>query len=100
VHLSRLVSELSRHCGRDINHLNTIGVNTDGFQEGFQVSQAAFCVDITFQVMTITLESTCHQDAISSLFEGFQKSQNIYSTCAGQFNNFDCWRILHSKPTG
>jgi len=50
--------------------------------------------------MAVTGQSTGDQDSINSLFECFQSNQTVQFSGAGDFHDFDRWRILKSEAAG
>jgi hypothetical protein len=56
--------------------------------------------DITLQVMTSTLESTGHQDAVSASLESLEQIECVYLARARQFNDLDVGWISKPHRTG
>ncbi len=57
-------------------------------------------VEITFQVMAVARQSTCHHNAVSAAFEGAQHLEGIQPAGARHHDNFDLHGILHAQSTG
>jgi hypothetical protein len=64
------------------------------------VSDPPFCIRITFQVMTVSRQSTRRHHAIGAFFKGQQNLQDIQFTGAGHQHHFDLRGILHPQPAG
>src|SRR5208283_438358 len=88
------------HGRREIEHLKTRWIDAHVLQELFDMFHSFCCVCITFQVMTLPLESTCDEDAIHALFEGPQDIGMIEFPGAWHAYDLDaCW-ISQPHDTG
>jgi hypothetical protein len=62
--------ELTSHRGRYVDHLESLGLKTDLFQDAASIFYSSPCVYITFQVMAISNQSASDHNAISAIFKG------------------------------
>ena len=68
-HLFRLLCELPSHGGRQVDHFQTLRLQTDLLEDPAREFSPAFGVFITFQVMAISGQSTRHQYAVGAVLE-------------------------------
>ncbi len=69
-HLLRILGELWPHGGREVEHLDPFTLQPDPGQELLDGLYSAAGVEITFQVMAITLQSAGDHDAVRAMLEG------------------------------
>jgi len=97
--LSGVFSELSAHCRRNIHHLKTLFLKSDFFEQAVNLCYSSFCVEITFQVMTVAFQSTGDHYTVSAILESSQNIQGIQLAGTGQFDDFDGRRIFQPHRT-
>jgi len=56
--------------------------------------------EITFQVMAVAPQSTRHQDAVRSPFEGLQNMKGVELPSTGQPDDLDVSRVLDAQGAG
>jgi hypothetical protein len=81
-------------------HLQSLGSQANLRQKILDVSYPALGSQITFQVMAVALQSTCHQDAVRSLFEGLQNVKGVELPGTGQPDDLDVRRVLDAQGAG
>ncbi len=99
-HLFRRLGKLPCHRRGEIEHLHTFGFQPDAAQHFLHVRHPAFGIEITFQVMTIAGQSTCHHDAVGTVLDCAQYRKHIHTTRARYLNDLDRRRVLHPQPAG
>jgi len=75
VHLGRSFGEALAHRRRQVNHLDALALQADLLQQFLRVFDSPPGVEITFQVMTIALQSPGCQHPIRAVLEGVTYSQ-------------------------
>jgi hypothetical protein len=93
-HTLRSFGELGAHRRGNIEHLHTLGFQPDRVQYLLKFLHAASGVYITFQVMTVTGQSTGDHNAVSATLKSMQYLKRIHTSGAGDFDDFDLRRIL------
>jgi hypothetical protein len=74
-----------------------LSFETDLFQQAAGIFYTSAGVYITFQVMTVSGQSTCDKDAVNPIFEGSQEVEDIHSPTAGNFDDFDGRGVLKAQ---
>ncbi len=78
-------------------HLQPVRFDPYLFEQALGVGDPPFCPHITFQVMTVSDQSTCHHNAVSSFFESLQDMQSIQLARAGKPDYLDIGGVLHTE---
>ena len=60
-----------------IEHLHACAAQSDLLQQVLSLLDSPLCVDITFQVMAVTLESAGHHHAVGAVFKGVEHQQHV-----------------------
>jgi hypothetical protein len=92
--------ELPCHGRGQVDHLEALPLQADPFQQLSGLLHSAAGVDITFQVMTVTLQSTRDESGVDSFFEGSQQMQSVHPAGARHFDDLDRGRILEAQAPG
>ena len=74
--------------------LHALGFQPDVLQHMLHVRYSPFRIEITFQVMTVAGQSTCHHDAIGTVLDSPQHGQHIHPAGAGYLHDLNCRRVL------
>lgn len=69
--------KLPSHGGGDVDHLESSALKADFLQQLARVFDSPSGVQITFQVMTIALQSTGHHYAVSAALKGIQHVEYV-----------------------
>jgi len=80
-------------CGY-IDHLKTLLIKPDFFEQGLNKLNSPPSIEITFQVMTIAFQSTGHHHTISAILERSQNVKSIQFARTWQLDDFDRRRIF------
>jgi hypothetical protein len=67
--LGTILSKLCALRRRQIKHLHALTTQPDLIQQLLSVLHSAFCVEITFQVMTLAFQSTGHHHTVGTVLE-------------------------------
>ena len=82
-HFGRRPGELAAHGRRDVDHLDAPAVQADSIQQLPHVFDSPSGVEITFQVMTVALQSASYHHSVGTILEGAQDIQHVEFAGAG-----------------
>jgi hypothetical protein len=88
------------HCRREIEHFESRRIDAHVLQELFYMMNPSCCIGITFQVMTLSLESTGDEDAVNALFEGPKHIDVIELSRAGHADDLDARWVSKAHDPG
>jgi hypothetical protein len=78
---------LPSHRSRHIDHLDASAVETNFIQEFLNVFNSLTSAQITFQVMTVTLQSTGDDHAVGAVLEGSHRKKHVELARARQLDH-------------
>lgn len=81
------------HGRGQVVHFNAGGVDADLHDQFFQIVDAFSGVGISFQEMTLTLQSPGHENAVKPPFQGAQHIIVVQLAGTGQTDDFDVGRV-------
>ena len=81
------------HGGGEVVHFQPRRVESHPGQKGFKVTDAFGGVEISFQEMTLTLQSPRHEKAVDPPFEGAQHIAVVDLARAGHADDLDVVRV-------
>jgi hypothetical protein len=96
-HLGGILGKLRSHSRRQIEHLDTLRLQTDLTQQFFYSLHPSFGVEITFQVMTVTGQSAGRHHPVDSPLESVEHFDDVEPTGTGYLNDLEVRRILHPQ---
>lgn len=91
-----VLGKLSTHGRGEIEHLDALAVQSNLIEQLAGVFDSSSGVEITFQVMTITLQSAGHHDAVGAILKRAEDIQHVELAGAGQLDDFDRGRIFEA----
>jgi len=88
------------HGGREVVHLQAFGIEADFGQNGFQVADPLGSIEISFQEMTLALQSPGHEKAVHPPLERAQHVAVVQFAGAGHADDLDVVGIAQPHDTG
>ena len=80
-----------------MEHFDALSADADLVEQILYVFHSAFCVCITFQVMTGAFQSARDHDAIRAALERLERVQHVEFAGAGQQHDLDVGRVLNAR---
>lgn len=88
-HQIGFLGKLTTHRSRNINHFYTVAFQSNFLKSQFDGVYSSFCLEITFQVMAVARQSTCHHHTISAILKCLQDVDRVHLASARHFNNLN-----------
>jgi hypothetical protein len=81
--LGAVLCELWTFGRGQVEHLHALAAQTDLIQQTGDLLDSAFCVDITFQVMAVAVQSAGHHHAVGAVLERIEHQEHVNLARAG-----------------
>jgi hypothetical protein len=88
------------HRGRQVDHPGTLTLEPDLFQQAAQIFYSLLGAQITFQVMTVSGQSTRDHHTVGAIFKGSKGIEYVEFAGAGQFDYLHRRRVLEAQAPG
>jgi hypothetical protein len=98
--LDAVVGELWPFGRGQVEHLHALAAQPDLVQQTGDLLDSAFCVDITFQVMAVAVQSAGHHHAVSAVLERIEHQEHVNLARAGQLDDADAFRVRQPHRAG
>ncbi len=98
--LGAVLCELWPFSRGQVEHLHALAAQPDLIQQTCGLLDSSLCVDITFQVMAVAVQSAGHHHAVGAVLERIEYQERVNLARAGQLDDADAFRVRQPHRAG